>query len=122
MNTTMIENAGLETKPVSVAGTAKLVTKVATRKSGIPRDGGKDAGAEQPGSDKASSVSKTGTVLKKLRTSRGATIQSLMEATGWQAHSVRGFLSGTVRKKLGLTVVSEVGKDGVRHYRIAALR
>ena len=64
------------------------------------------------------SESKTDLVLKKLRTTRGATIESLMEATAWQAHSVRGFLSATVRKKLGLQLSSEVGKDGIRRYRI----
>ncbi|MEQ1956309.1 DUF3489 domain-containing protein [Mesorhizobium sp. CN2-181] len=63
-------------------------------------------------------TSKTEMLLKKLRSSKGATVATLMEVTGWQAHSVRGFLSGTVRKKLGLTVASEVGKDGARRYRI----
>lgn len=57
-------------------------------------------------------------VLKRLRLSKGATIAMLMETTGWQAHSVRGFLSAVVRKKLGLTLVSEAGKDGTRRYRI----
>jgi hypothetical protein len=41
-----------------------------------------------------------------------------MEATGWQAHSVRGFLSAVVKKKHGLTLISEFGKDGARRYRI----
>ena len=68
----------------------------------------------------ASGPSKTDLVLKKLRTAKGATIAQLTEATGWQAHSVRGFLSGTVKKKLGLNLVSEVGKDGVRRYRVIA--
>lgn len=66
----------------------------------------------------AARQTKADIVLKKLRLARGATIESLMEATSWQAHSVRGFLSAVVRKKLGLTLVSEVGKDGVRRYRI----
>ena len=41
-----------------------------------------------------------------------------MKATGWLPHSVRGFLSGTVRKKLGLTVTSTKGEDGERTYSI----
>ncbi|ESY03937.1 DUF3489 domain-containing protein [Mesorhizobium sp. C386A] len=61
---------------------------------------------------------KTDIVLKKLKSAKGVTIQTLMDATGWQAHSVRGFLSGTVKKKLGHEVLSETGKDGQRRYRI----
>lgn len=68
--------------------------------------------------DAASGQTKTEIVLKKLRSSKGATIAQLGEATGWQAHSVRGFLSAMVRKKLGLNLVSDVGKDGVRRYRV----
>ena len=52
-----------------------------------------------------------------LRTSAGATIASLMTATEWQQHSVRGFLAGVVRKKLGLNLVSEQTDKG-RVYRI----
>lgn len=62
---------------------------------------------------------KTDIVLKKLRSARGTTIAQIEEITGWQAHSVRGFLSGVVKKKLGLELVSEVSKDGLRRYRIA---
>ena len=61
---------------------------------------------------------KTSVAIRKLRAAKGVTIEALMEATGWQAHSVRGFLSGVIKKKLGLRVVSDVGKDGVRRYRI----
>lgn len=61
---------------------------------------------------------KTSIVVKKLRSPKGLTIDILMEATGWQAHSVRGFLSAVVKKKLGLSLVNETGKDGVRRYRI----
>jgi uncharacterized protein DUF3489 len=41
-----------------------------------------------------------------------------MKATGWQPHSVRGFLSGTIRKKMDLDVVSTKGEDGERSYSI----
>ena len=66
----------------------------------------------------ATKNTKSEQVLQKLRLAKGATIEMLMEATGWQAHSVRGFLSAVVKKKLGLKLVSEVGKDGTRRYRI----
>lgn len=61
---------------------------------------------------------RTDTVIVLLKRRRGATIDQLMEATGWQAHSVRGFLSGTLRKRMGLTVISEKSANGERRYRI----
>jgi hypothetical protein len=57
-------------------------------------------------------------LLKPLKSKRGATIDQLQEASGWQSHSVRGFLSGTVKRKLGLTLVSDTGKDGRKRYRV----
>jgi hypothetical protein len=65
-------------------------------------------------------VSKTEAALKLLRRKTGASLAELQEATGWQAHSVRGFLSGTVRKKLALYLSSEVTKQGMRRYRFGA--
>jgi hypothetical protein len=59
-------------------------------------------------------------ILKKLRAAKGVSIDMLIAETGWQAHSVRGFLSAVVKKKLALDLVSESGKDGVRRYRIAS--
>ena len=61
---------------------------------------------------------KSDLMLKKLRLARGVTVAQIVELTGWQPHSVRGFLSGVVRKKLNLNLVNEVGKDGQRRYRI----
>ena len=56
-------------------------------------------------------------IIAMLRTPAGATIATLMTATDWQQHSVRGFLAGVVRKKLGLNLVSEQTDKG-RVYRI----
>jgi hypothetical protein len=56
--------------------------------------------------------------LDLLRRSGGACVEELQAATGWQAHSVRGFLSGTVKKKLGLTLNSDQTGDDPRRYRI----
>ena len=61
--------------------------------------------------------SKTAKILDLLRRPGGATLQELMKATNWQAHSVRGFLSGTVAKKLGIPVESSLRADRERVYR-----
>jgi hypothetical protein len=52
-----------------------------------------------------------------LRSSGGASIAALTKATGWQPHSVRGFLAGVVRKRLKLDLESAV-VEGIRIYRI----
>jgi hypothetical protein len=50
----------------------------------------------------------------------GVTAKELLKVTGWQPHSLRGFLSGTVGKKMGLTVTSAKGEDGERNYSVKA--
>ena len=64
--------------------------------------------------------SKAAKILELLKQPDGTTLAELMKATGWQAHSVRGFLSGTVGKKLGLAVTSTKGENGERWYSVKA--
>ncbi len=61
--------------------------------------------------------SKQALIIAMLRAPTGATIGTMARAANWQPHSVRGFLAGVVRKKLGLTLVSADGKNG-RVYQI----
>src|SRR6202140_5517239 len=63
-------------------------------------------------------TSKTAKILDLLKRPNGATLKELMKATGWQPHSVRGFLSGTVGKKMGLTVKSAKSEDSDRSYSV----
>jgi len=60
---------------------------------------------------------KSSKILQLLGRDIGATVNELAHATNWQVHSVRGFMSGTVKKKLALNITSEI-VNGVRHYRI----
>ncbi|RTL78680.1 DUF3489 domain-containing protein [Afipia clevelandensis] len=77
--------------------------------------------ASSPAERVVSRETKREKVLVMLRSNRGATIEAIVKATGWQQHSVRGFLSGVVRKRLKLDLASEKpGKD--RIYRIKAAR
>lgn len=62
---------------------------------------------------------KLAAIIDAMRNPDGATIAQMMAGTGWQAHTVRGAISGMVRKRLGYEVVTEKGADGQRAYRIA---
>jgi len=81
--------------------------------SGVPR---REREASEPDAPK---VNKATTVLKMMRRPDGATLPEIMNATGWQKHSVRGFVAGAVGKKLGIAVESTRREDGTRVYRIA---
>jgi hypothetical protein len=89
----------------ATAATKKVeATKAATGNNGAP--------TAREGSKKA-------IVLGMLKQPDGATLADIMAATGWQAHSVRGFISGSLTKKMGLDVESIKREDGARSYRIA---
>jgi hypothetical protein len=68
----------------------------------------------------AKPASKLGRLEAMLRRPDGATIEQLSKALDWQAHSVRGAMSGALKKRQRLSVASEKREDGTRVYRIAA--
>ncbi len=103
--------------------------RTAHDKAAGPGEAGETTASSVPSGDAASGRSaqvpggpatKGAAITALLKRGSGATLAELISATGWQAHSVRGFLSGTLKKKLGYAVASERGEDGVRRYRIAA--
>lgn len=78
----------------------------------------KSTRASKPKALAAPKPGKIDKIVAMMRRPKGASISDLIRATAWQAHSVRGAISGTIRKKQGLNVVSEKSGD-VRLYRIA---
>jgi hypothetical protein len=95
------------------ASPTKKAAKGAKKASGTrPGKGAKEKGVREG--------SKTQTILELLKRPGGATAKALLKATGWQPHSLRGFLSGTAGKKMGLTVTSTKGEDGERSYSVKA--
>jgi hypothetical protein len=103
-------------KGANVAPKERRPGKKATRAKKAPN--GAEKGEKQGGA--ARDGSKAAKILELLKRPGGVTSKQLEKATGWQPHSLRGFLSGAVGKKLGLTVVSTKGEDGERNYSIKA--
>jgi hypothetical protein len=93
--------------------------KPARKARSASKVGLKAAGSRIAGHHQTRANSKQARVLALLRGPNGATIATVMRSTGWQPHTVRGFLAAVVRKKLGLRLESEK-TDGERVYRIVA--
>jgi Protein of unknown function (DUF3489) len=99
--------------------------KGASRKKDAPKGRKAAKGAKaKPGKKAAKNSSmpraesKGAKILALIRRPKGATLAELAKLTGWQNHSIRGFLSGTLGKKMGLTVESAKREDGERVYSI----
>ena len=104
------KKAAAGARRANVASAKGKAGKKATPKKKAPRSARNDA----------REGSKTAAILEMLKRPGGATAKELLKATGWQPHSLRGFLSGTVGKKMGLAVTSTKGEDGERSYSVKA--
>jgi hypothetical protein len=87
------------------------------KRSATKKTAAVSAKAIKPSTNRAEPESKQDKIVTLLHRPKGATLDALVKETQWQEHSVRGFLAGTVRKKLKLPLLSEK-IDGVRTYRI----
>lgn len=82
----------------------------------VPAPDSADTGSPEP--TKSRHGSKQALLVEMLRDPEGATIQQIVDATGWQPHTVRGAIAGAVKKKLGLDVTSEKVEGRGRVYRL----
>jgi hypothetical protein len=122
------ENGAIQRAAAGPAPRTNRRANVAPRRapvaSGKAKAGNKPTPAKQPvrrrkQAESGRERSKTAKVLDLLKRPGGVTAEELLSTTGWQPHSLRGFLSGTVRKKMGLTLISTKGDDGNRTYFIS---
>lgn len=107
-----------KSKPVA----APRVTKTAVSKSAEKAQPKPIAASKSAGSQHEAPVTKHERILALLSRPDGATIEDMMDATDWQQHSVRGFLSGTVKKTLSLALTSSKADGEMRRYKIAMRR
>jgi len=99
--------------------TAKPASKVGTKKSGYTKSLATSSQRKRASAPVVEpNGSKQSRLISLLRTSEGCTISQMTDLTGWQAHTVRGVISGVLRKRLGLNVVCEKTVDG-SSYKIA---
>ena len=105
-----------KTKSQTRTKAAKTAAKGASKPTPQKKVARKGKSAEP----KAPRVTKERRVVDALSQPEGATLLELMEITGWQEHSVRGFISGAVKKKLGLTI-ERITEDGKTIYRIPSV-
>lgn len=102
-------------KPDSAGNSRTKPTAVAQRPVSKPKNASVRAPAQ---SASLPNANKQNRCLELLARRDGAILSELVAVTDWQLHSVRGFLSGVVKKKLGLTLHVSSDEDGIRRYRI----
>ena len=94
------------------------MTEVLKAAGVIMIDGGNPEAPDQVKAQHRKRVTKQATLIDMLKRDEGATIAQITEAIGWQPHTIRGAISGALRKKLGLTVTSTRFETGERIYRV----
>lgn len=104
-----------ESQPIRTAGKSERDRLGSRKSSHDPK--GRAVPTNTPIQEKFRAGSKAAKIMNLLSRPQGATITELMKATKWQRHSVRGFLSGTIRKKLGLKLTTTKRNDGERSYK-----
>jgi hypothetical protein len=109
-----IQRLAADAAPQTATGAPK---KAPTKKAATK---GRKRHTAQTGANTARPDSKKAKVVEMLRRPKGATLGEIMKSTGWQPHTVRGFVSGMLTKKMGLTVESFRADDKERTYRITA--
>lgn len=92
--------------------------ETASRNAAVPIERQANQSTCKPAGAKGSQPTKGQIIIKLLRRKKGATINELVNATGWQTHSVRGHISGTIKKKLLFNVAIEKDANSVARYRI----
>jgi hypothetical protein len=107
-----LKTAASKKRSVKSSATARRVTSAAATAKAPPK-------SDEP---KVERVTKQERLLRLLSQAEGASIEEMMQATEWQQHSVRGFLAGTVKKKLGFSLTTSKAAGDVRRYRIETRR
>lgn len=115
------DHAGNLTLVITAAGLETIGIATSSKPGVVAAPVRKSASAKRKVGDPKSTTSgtKISAMVTAMRSKKGASIAELIHLTGWQAHSVRGAISGAIRKKLQLTVQSEPIDGRGRVYRIA---
>ena len=98
------------------AGAAGSASKAAAKPKGEPKPMAAKKAPKAAKTPPSAKIGKGDKIIELMQRKGGATLVEMQNASDWQAHSVRGFLSGIVRKKMGLTIVSVKPEGGERTY------